>query len=211
MVSEVESLGKWASHPEISTTVSAAQPDRAEKEARRLIADGCSVLVSWGIAGGLDPSLHTGQIIEPHEVLFPDGNGFGIEHGRVEDGATLGSDVLVLSPNEKARLWQQTTAVALDMESHRIAKAADGTSVSVRIVRAISDPAERALPEIAAKALGADGKPRLMRVIAAISLRPSQVPALISAGRDSRIALHALRERADTFFPALISTLPTGS
>ena len=57
MVSEVRALGRWADDPRITIAVSGARPERAEAEARRLVAEGCRALMSWGVAGGLDPAL----------------------------------------------------------------------------------------------------------------------------------------------------------
>ncbi|MCH8952346.1 MAG: hypothetical protein IID49_09510, partial [Proteobacteria bacterium] len=73
MVSEVRALGRWADDPRIAIAVSGARPDRAEAEARRLVAGGCRVLLSWGVAGGLDPALRPGELVIPAEIVAEDG------------------------------------------------------------------------------------------------------------------------------------------
>ena len=70
-------------------------------------------------------------------------------------------------------------------------------------MRAVSDPACRALPKVAAGALDADGRPRIASVLAGVLRSPADLPALVSAARDSRAALAALRNAADAVFGAL--------
>ena len=45
----------------------------AEAAAERLVREGVTALVSFGIAGGLDPALRPGTIVVPQEVLMDDG------------------------------------------------------------------------------------------------------------------------------------------
>jgi hypothetical protein len=57
----------------------------------------------------------------------------------------------------------------------------------------ISDPAHRALPELAAAALKPDGNIDIWRVMRGIVRRPSDIGALVSSGRDFKRALRSLR------------------
>lgn len=50
--------------------LSAADPARASRAARSLVADGARLLVSYGLAAGLDPRLGPGAVLLP-EAVFP--------------------------------------------------------------------------------------------------------------------------------------------
>lgn len=204
MVSEVETLGAFVDDERVMTAVSAADPRRAEAEAQRMVEAGCAVLVSWGLAGGLDPVLGVGEVIAPGVVVQPNGEAVEIGHGPGSSRAILGSDSLVNDPVEKARLHAETRAVAVDMESHRLARVARKAGVKLHVIRAISDPAARALPLLAATALGEDGKPRIWRVLLGLLRDPRQLPGLIAAGRDSSRALAALRRVAPGTMKAIL-------
>lgn len=184
MRSELRSLGKLADDPRLAIAVSGARPDRAEAEARRLMAEGCTSLVSWGIAGALDPALAAGMLLIGGSVR--DG---GETRPLAGDGPRLlGSELPVISAGEKARLYRETGAVAVDMETHRLAR----TGLPVHAIRAIADPADRALPPLVGDALDAEGRPRIGRVIAGLVRRPGDLPALLRLRRDTAAALRAL-------------------
>jgi nucleoside phosphorylase len=258
MAAEARALGRWARDPRVAVAISAGRPDRAETEARCLVEAGVGTLLSWGIAGALDPALGPGALIVPDEVIGPDGIAYGLASaelaaaiagrdllppatggraeeggrrtaaaesnlpppplwGRDGEGATAipaagvliaGADSVLLDPAAKAALRARTGAAAVDMESHRVAAVAAGAGLACLGVRAISDPADRALPALAADALGPDGRPRTGAVIGGLLRRPGDLPALLAAGRDSRAALAALRGVADTVIGALLRPPP---
>jgi hypothetical protein len=119
-------------------------------------------------------------------------------------GAILGLDRMVLSTAEKAALHARTGAVAVDMESHRVAVAAAAAGLPVLAVRAIGDPAGRALPALAARALGEDGRPRIGPVVAGLLRRPGDLAALLRVRRDTEAALAALAGVAGTVIAAML-------
>ncbi len=222
MISEVRALGRWADDPLVGIGISGARPDRAEAEARRLVAEGCRVLLSWGVAGGLDPALAPGDLVIPAEVVAEDGGSWpaslelraavatGIPspfRGEGQGGGKyiLGLDRMVLSAAEKADLYKRTGAVAIDMESHRVALVAAAAGLPVLAVRAIGDPAGRALPALAARALGEDGRPRIGTVVAGLLRRPGDIGALLRVKRDTDSALTGLAGVADLVVPAMLS------
>jgi hopanoid-associated phosphorylase len=221
MVSEVRALGRWADDPLIAIGISGARPGRAEVEARRLVAGGCRVLLSWGVAGGLDPTLVPGDLVIPAAVVAEDGGNWpvapdlraavtaGVPSPRRGEGRgggpnLLGFERMVLSTAEKAALFERSGAVAIDMESHRVALVAAAAGLPVLAVRAIADPAGRALPALAARALGADGRPRIGPVVAGLLRRPGDLAALPRVRRDTAAALAALAGVAETLIPAIL-------
>lgn len=189
---------------------------RAADTARALVSEGCWGLMSFGIAGGLQPSLKPGVLMVATTVIGPDKSRLQADPaGRrrllsvldscLEVAGTdiCGSDRPVLSSKEKRRLHEQTGAVAVDMESHSVAKVAAECKVPFLIVRAIADPADRDIPGWVAGLVGADGRPVLRAIVAGIASHPTHVPALISLGIDSRKAFATLRRVALSVGPFL--------
>ena len=204
MESEARALGRWRTDPRVSVAISGADPDRAEAAARRMADDGVHTLISWGLAGGLAADLAPGALIQPGAVILPDGTRVEFQRGMASDFAILGSDHVVATTQEKTRLRAATGALAVDMETHRLARVSMDTGADLRIVRAVSDPADRALPGLAATALGPDGRPRIGRVLRGLALRPWDLPALLAAKRDSDRALATLRGAADDLLGGLV-------
>ena len=81
---------------------------------------GCDALVSFGLAGGLDPTLRPGTLIVPSAVIAGDSEGHATDQelSRLLGGATtwrarsLGADAVVGSVEEKRRLHGRTPAAA---------------------------------------------------------------------------------------------------
>lgn len=208
MAAEADALGAWRDHPRISVAVSGARPDAAEAETARLLAEGCSLAVSFGVAGGLDPARRPGDpLICAHVVelgLGRDGPPPVPPSGAAAAPFLLGSDEVILDPADKARLFRETGAAAVDMETHRVARAATARGRRWLALRAVGDPAERALPALAADALDAAGRPRIGRVVLRLVARPGQLPAMLQVKRDTDAALRTLRRLADEELPRLL-------
>ena len=174
--------------------------DGAAVAARRLIAAGATGLVSFGLAGGLDPGLRAGTLIVPETV---------VAHGRVRRtddalnallGGTsghlcLGLDRIVASTAEKRRLRLETGASLVDMESGAVSEVADAAGVPFAVLRAICDHADRALPPAALIALDTKGRIAPAQIAWSVLTDPGQVSALIALGRDAAAARRALRSR----------------
>ncbi len=220
MQSELRALGRWARDARVRVAVSGAQPEQAEAEARRLVAEGCRVLLSWGVAGGLDPALTPGDLIIPAQVVAEDDRYWALSaklcgaitvsarsgHS-VASGTLLGLDRMALTLAEKAALFERTGAVAVDMETHRVALVAAEAGLPILAIRAIGDPASRTLPELATRALGADGQPKIGPVIAGLLRRPGDLRALLRLKRETDAALATLVGVADRALLAVLDGL----
>ncbi len=177
-----------------------------ERRLSRLNPDIISGVVSFGLAGGLDPALAPGDLALAQFVASSRGvfgadaaltdalaaalKGVGL---RLCDGVFAGVDEAVLTPEGKAALRAQTRAVAVDMESHVAARFASACGLPFAGLRAVSDPAGRALPKLAAQALTPDGGVHYGRVIAGLARSPGDLGALMEAGRDSSAAFATLK------------------
>src|SRR5262249_35419356 len=117
-------------------------------------------LVSFGIAGALMPGLEPGDIVLSSEVVDDDRRWRSDERLRplIDDllprigaleGAVLGAQVVLSTESDKYRAWSETGAVAVDLESVVVARAAAALGIPFIVLRAIADPATRALPPAA--------------------------------------------------------------
>lgn len=186
--------------------VSGVGPAAAAVGARRLLAAGARALLSWGLAGGLDPSLEAGTLVLPLEVISSAGRMLPTNaawHERVcaaitaRHGASRGRLLSCPEPlgstAAKALAFRQTGAVAVDMESFAIAEAASAGRVPFLAVRAIVDTAHDAVPKAALSAsrAGEDGV-GLARLLLALARTPGELPSLVRLARRYRTATRAL-------------------
>lgn len=187
----------------------AGTPDGTERAIRSLIEQGVPGLVSFGIAGGLAPNLASGTLIAPAAVRGLDDEAHWVDvewHARLTRaahaagfplvvGGILGAEEIAASAADKSRLHAATHAIAVDLESHRVARAAERARLPFLVFRVIADAADRDLPPAALVPLTESGRPSV-RVLGSLIARPGQLPALLTLARETRAALEALRRGA---------------
>jgi adenosylhomocysteine nucleosidase len=172
----------------------------AAHAAKQLIEGGVTGLVRFGLAGGLDPALRPGTLVVPKAVLA-DGLVWwtdpvlGARLGGTTGHLCLGLGHIVASTAEKQRLRQETGASFVDMESGAVAAIAGAAGLPFAVLRAICDPADRALPPAALIALDAAGRIALSQVMRSVLTNPEQIAALVVLARDAAAARRALRSR----------------
>jgi adenosylhomocysteine nucleosidase len=173
-------------------------PARTEAAIERALAAGADFLLSFGIAGGLDPRLPPGTVIAATAVVGERGEELGaaapLPGGM--PGLVCGAAGIAASPAAKAALHRATGALCVDLESHVVARLAGRAGVRFGVLRAIADPAGRALPPAALLELRPDGTPALGAVLRSVLGSPRQIPPLIRTALDTRIALRALAAAA---------------
>jgi len=193
-----------------------ADPERARESAARLLAEGARALISFGLAGGLDPALAPGDLVLPDRVVAPGGQAFAADGTcrakwaaaaaaaglPVAAGTLIGSARPVAGVAEKAALRRSGGAVAVDMESHAVAAVATAAGVPFAAVRAVADPAGRFLPSAAIGLIGPDGRPDVGRLVLRLCASPWEVPALLRLRRDADAALASLGRLVGGFGPA---------
>ncbi|WP_342163466.1 phosphorylase [Methylobacterium sp. SD21] len=176
----------------------------------RVLLDGrvppaCRAVVSFGIAGGLDPSLKPGDVVVGTGIVTADGRRradldaaaamVGLLAGlpnRVISADLAGVDAAVLAVADKTTLRESTGAAAVDMESHVAATFAGRHGLPFAALRVICDPADRALPAFAANALTPDGEPDIRGVLSALVFGRARIGDLMRLGRDSNAAFAVL-------------------
>lgn len=173
---------------------------RAEQAARQLVKDGARSLLSFGVAGGLNPTLKIGDRVIATKVIFPDRReAFCALDLNISDAHKLpiaGSDTAVISSKDKALLFKETNAAAVDMESHGVAKAAMDLGLPFGVIRAISDTAQTTIPAFALLGIKPDGGLNPLPVALHLLRRLDQLPALLRLNRDTNHALDVLAKTA---------------
>jgi adenosylhomocysteine nucleosidase len=177
----------------------------AEVAARALVEAGASSLMTFGMAGGLDPALKPGSVVLPCELISADGARFaacGAWRERVAaaisplravtEGNLLTSANAIDTPAEKTRAYRCTGAAAVDMESFAVAQIAAQYNLPFIAVRVIVDTAADTLPRAVVYSSLA-GAVQMSRLIAGLILAPGEIPALFRLSQRYRIATRSLR------------------
>lgn len=176
--------------------------------AEKLIAQGATHLLSFGIAAALDPTLQAGAIVVAsgfrrrggQEIMsdktwadrmrraLPDA-----QSGAIADSADILGDAA-----EKSALKAGTNAMVADMESYGMAEVAAGRPCAA--IRVVSDTAAQGLPLAARAGANPDGTVSIARVLTALAANPMQIPALYRLGRSTGVATKRLAALADLGF-----------
>jgi adenosylhomocysteine nucleosidase len=185
---------------------SGAQAARAAQGAAELVAGGATMLLSFGFAGGLDPSLRPGNLVVGAGVVAADGRRQATDDAlaqrlcaaldaagcRWSAGLVADAAHAVETAAAKQALFVRTRAVIVDMESRAVAEA----GLPFAILRAVVDPAERALPSSALAALKPSGRIDSLTLIGGLLRRPSEIGTLLALARDSAAARVSLGRAA---------------
>ena len=175
-------------------------PWGAEVAAEKLVAEGATALISFGLAGGLDPDFRPGLLVVPLAVveagrIRPTNAKLSLALGGASAGMLAAESGIVVTAAEKFALGRSTLCGAVDLESGAVARVAERHGIPFAVLRAICDPADRDLPPAALAALNEKGAIAIARVALSILHRPGQVPGLIALGRDAARARAALVRR----------------
>lgn len=181
---------------------------------KRAIAAGCRGLLSFGVAGGLDPRLKPGTCIvgsaivagdARHETDLPWSQKLLDAMPGAVHGMLAGADGPVCTPAGKRALNRRTGALAVDTESHMVARVAASHGLPMAAIRVVADPAHRALPELALTAVRANGTTDVLAVLRSVMRRPHQFPALLRTALDARAARATLLRGRSLLEPAHIA------
>jgi adenosylhomocysteine nucleosidase len=207
--------------------VSGIGGDNAARAARSLVAAGAGALLSWGVAGALDPALGCGTAVLPCEVLRPRG-GFGCatpqrfdtsdswrerlaaalqQHARVARGALLSSAAPAATVALKATMFHETRAVAVDMESAAIAEIAAEHGLPFIALRVILDTARDSLP---ASVMRAFEPAAAGRSLWPLLRAPSDWGSLLRLAGQYRVARRALSDCVRLGQPTRLTDAPAG-
>jgi adenosylhomocysteine nucleosidase len=186
--------------------VSGIGASAAAAAARRLVLAGATALASYGMAGGLDPTLICGAVLLPQEVAACDGTGAAVSltsrqwrqrlRAALPPSCIAGEGTLLtcerpLGRDAKAAAWQRSGAAAVDMESAAVGQVAAQARLPFIALRVIVDTAADELPA-AVIAASAGGRLRIGRLLGGLLRAPEDIGSLIRLSARYRIATRAL-------------------
>jgi len=187
--------------PEITTVVGGGDRLALEMRIQTAIEAGARRILSIGICGALSPALRVGDIVVATEIVS------GIERlatnvawtnellaqvPNAQLGILAGSDEIIADRSRRDRLRSETSAIAVDMESHVAAKMAGLHSLPFAALRVVSDSHRQSLPPAALVAMSKGGKVDVGAVLRSLVFRPTQIPALIRTAWEAEKAFQAL-------------------
>jgi adenosylhomocysteine nucleosidase len=177
----------------------------AAAAAQALVDAGVSALMTFGMAGGLDPALQPGSVVIPSELISSDGSRYASCRAwreqvaaavsalrPVSEGSLLTSAHAIETPADKAAAFRTIGAAAVDMESAAVAEIAAKHNLPFIAVRVIVDTAADMLPRAVVAASRA-GKVQFARLLGGLILAPREIASLIRLAQRYRIAMRSLR------------------
>ena len=178
----------------------------------RAMAAGCGGLISFGVAGGLAPDLKPGTCVIGSSILADDGE-------RATDarwanrllkiipdavhGPIAGVRAPIAHAGEKRALHEETGAIAVDMESQVVARAAERHGVPLAAIRVVVDPVERTIPRSALAGARPDGTIDPLAVMRSLLRYPRDLAGLVRLSLDTRAARATLVRGSALLGPGL--------
>lgn len=192
---------------EVVTVAGGGAPERLARELAEA-ARGAVGIVSFGMAGALDPALRIGDWVIGERVGARECDPRWVAAlSRRLPGARIGpvhaDGRLIADPAEKAQLHRRSGCLVADMESDIAAAVAAQAGVLFAVLRCVSDDAATALPPAIAVAMKPDGGLALGAVLGSILGSPGQLPHLVRTVAGFNRAYAALKTGAQAAGPRL--------
>ena len=153
-----------------------------------------TALLSVGLAGACDPSLHVGDIVRAGVVVDTQS---GERFSNSKFKQILVSTPTIASVHEKQRLYASYQASAVDMEAATVARIAQAHSFPFQAIKVISDDATFELKELTRFATH-DGQFREGAFSAYAVARPQLWTKLFQLAGNSKRALQSLTTELET-------------
>lgn len=179
------------------------EPGELERQLDLALSAGCTGLVSFGTAGGLEPTLKAGSWVVA-EGIVTETDRYACDPrwsacvarrlAPVQVGLIASVFSPVMDAQAKEALFGSTGALAVDMESGRAARLAQRHKVPFIACRVVVDPAWRSLPQSAVVGLRADGGVDLGAILKELARHPGQIVGLLTLAADAALARRALAD-----------------
>ncbi len=154
-------------------------------------------IINFGFAGGLDPALRIGDVLDVHTVVNARGESICVGDHNGTGPRLLTADTVVDTVERKQALWREHGAAAVDMESFALARAATEQGLALTLLRAISDDAATALPAASAQWVTPEGRTDKAAAMKYLARRPWQVRTLMALQKNAQIAGAALADAVE--------------
>ncbi|GGA12500.1 purine and other phosphorylase-like protein, family 1 [Dyella caseinilytica] len=226
LASEAKALTPRSTQPDSITPLadgsalclSGMGPAAARRAAHALADAGATALAVFGVAGALDECLRSGSLCCPERILDETDHTYAVDsawHARLHqqlaltqrplytNGSLLSVQTPLLTTTDKTAAYDRFAALAVDMESAAVAEAAYERKLPFVVLRAIVDEAGDTIPAALNNSIDAWGRPRTLRLIAALCRDPSVLADLPRLYSRMQRATQALRAAAEATGPAL--------
>jgi hypothetical protein len=152
------------------------------------------VVISAGACGALAPGLAAGDLVIPEVIVDAAGRRWPAAALRrlTAAGTLLTVGEVVETSAQKSRLWLETGARAIDMESAAVMAWAAERGVPAAVIRGVSDDAERGVPAALAASVGDDGRVRPLRAVTAALARATAFTDLMELRAGTEAALKSV-------------------
>jgi adenosylhomocysteine nucleosidase len=158
-----------------------------------------SHILSVGFAGALDTALRVGEVFEPRTVInAADGTRTDTGGGQ----GTLVSFGTVAGPEQKRKLRDAYSAVAVDMEAASVAQGAELRGVRFGALKVVSDEVGFTMPPVE-DFVTTDGSFRSARFALHVAVRPWLWRATVVLARNSAKATQALSAALEQYLTRL--------
>lgn len=196
--------------PDLYVFFAGMGPDNASHAAQLLIDAEVDALMSWGVAGALDPGLVSGDTVLPVQVcdgerqVYPVSQAWHaalksrLENPRVyAEGTLLSTRDVQHNRQLKSDLHRATQALAVDMESAAVARVAHGANKPFAVVRTIFDTASMRIPASSTNATDQYGHVSVPKLITGLISKPAemlQYPQMIASFVKAKRGLQRVAE-----------------
>jgi len=186
--------------------------ESASNAAKKLLELKIDGLVSWGVAGAIDSSVNSGDLIIADSIIShnktylvsTEWKNKLLRHmqkssNQLLNGNIASSKEICATTKEKENLLQRTGALAVDMESAAIAEVSRDNKLDFLVIRTIADQANASIPEAVLKHTDNLGNPKLLKFILSCITKPMQIRDLAILAKNYNKALKTLDELAADF------------
>ena len=187
--------------------ISGQGASRAQEATRFLLKSNPVFVINMGVSGALVKGLQSGDLVVPDAITDTEKtinlesplkktldsmiHSMGIRFNR---GLLVTSRTTVNSPQDKKRLHEKTSAVAVDMEAFGVARACQAARVPFYAVKAVTDDSSQAIPAAITNCLGETGHISFSRFTITILTRPWLISSLIEMQRSFKAAILSLEQ-----------------
>ena len=179
--------------------------ENAKKNAHYLINQKIDGLVSFGVAGGLSPSIESGMLVVPSEIRGRDqviavsGSWRQSLLSRFNEmvsfsaGPMAHADRVLTEAVDKQEMFWDTRTSACDMESFGVGEVAAIFDIPFLIVRAVSDPVDLSIPSWVPGLLDHQGCVKKLDFCCQLLAHPMDIVGLWHIARASNKAFKCLK------------------
>ena len=178
----------------VQVIVSGVGRERMKKRLLSMPARSVNCWVSLGFAGGLSSPLSAGDCIIGHRILSSIGSRLSSCVESESSDLLYCSDSAICTPREKQKLFLQTGALAVDMESAAVAEHAMRREEPFVWIRVISDTVEESVPQALFQCFSPDGFPSIYNSCKVLLKYPWLTHSLIRMGFRSERGASRLAE-----------------